>query len=144
MWIRTQDRNKLLKCENIQYEYKQKYTDRYIALEKDVEINFKNYINPKTNKRIQNKYEALEYLDTRKEYIDLYVIKNCIRDNYELLGTYATKERALEVLDEIQKEIINSNYINVSPNLSATCIPQVVVYNMPQDIIIERNDDLSD
>ena len=42
---------------------------------------------------------------------------------YELLGTYETKERALEVLDEIQRIFYNNQkYIN-----------NVVVYEMPEE-----------
>ena len=33
---------------------------------------------------------------------------------YELLGTYKTKERALEVLDEIEERIMLINTINIS------------------------------
>ena len=56
-----------------------------------------------------------------------YTICNC-NDNgcYELLGTYKTKERALEVLDEIQKileQILDANL---------TVLP-VFVYEMPED-----------
>ena len=39
---------------------------------------------------------------------------------YEILGTYKTKERALEVLDEIQAYLMSDT-------------PQSNVYNMPED-----------
>lgn len=50
-----------------------------------------------------------------------YSIENdlCIDDGFILLGTYKTKERALEILDEIQMKINNianmdyGNFINV-------------------------------
>lgn len=39
-----------------------------------------------------------------------YTICNCTEQgNYEILGTYETKERALKVLDEIQKYILLPN-----------------------------------
>ena len=107
MWIRSQDKNKLLKCQNIQYRFREKYTDKYIALEEDVKRNFNNYMNPKTNAKIQNKYEALEYLSERVEKIKLYEIYNYgeYDSNIDVLGSYKTEERALEVLDEIQENI---------------------------------------
>lgn len=39
---------------------------------------------------------------------------------YEILGTYKTKERAIEVLDEIQAYLMSDT-------------PQSNVYNMPED-----------
>ena len=41
---------------------------------------------------------------------------------YELLGTYKTKERAIEILDEIQNYILLPNTDN-----------SAYVYNMPED-----------
>ena len=41
---------------------------------------------------------------------------------YEILGTYKTKERAIEVLDEIQNYILLPNTDN-----------SAYVYNMPED-----------
>lgn len=50
-----------------------------------------------------------------------YVIR--AKKTSHILGTYETKERALEVLDEIQKIFYNNQkYIN-----------NVVVYQMPED-----------
>lgn len=48
-----------------------------------------------------------------------YIYKNYIHglgtyyDNLKILGTYKTKERALEVLDEIEERIMLINTINV-------------------------------
>jgi hypothetical protein len=139
MWIRSQDRKKLLQCNNVHYEHKEKYTDRYIALEEDVKRNFGNYTNPKTNARIQNRYEALEYLDNHKEYDDLYIIRTYIQDDSELLGSYETEERALEVLDEIQRNIIDSNvtqyeYYNSQDGLKTEYTYKLkIVYEMPKE-----------
>lgn len=59
-----------------------------------------------------------------------YVYKNYIHglgtyyDNLKILGTYKTKERAIEVLDEIQK-LLKTAEINYCLN--------VMVYEMPID-----------
>jgi len=58
-----------------------------------------------------------------------------IKDNYSRssqLGIYATKERALEVLDEIEKAIEDSNWV-YSENVATKVFPQVVVYQMPKE-----------
>ena len=58
-----------------------------------------------------------------------YVYKNYIHglgtyyDNLKILGTYKTKERALEVLDEIQK-LLKTAELNDDIN--------VIVYQMPE------------
>ena len=62
---------------------------------------------------------------------------------YELLGTYKTKERALEVLDEIQKTIINNEVIRIiMPNvkdmrgneeLYKENVFNTMVYEMPKE-----------
>lgn len=73
LWIRSQDKEKLLKCNDIaiknhRYDTVDEYGNRC--------VNF-------------NGYEIVGYFDKNTEY--------------EILGTYKTKERALEVLDEIQE-----------------------------------------
>lgn len=66
LWIRSQDKTRLIKVNNVQYTY----------IKGDL------------------------YSDVRgKHYIGTYY------DNLEILGEYATKERAIEVLDEIEKLI---------------------------------------
>lgn len=73
---------------------------------KQISLNYQN------NKQVIANYEPEQYENS-----------SCF---YELLGTYKTKERALEVLDEIQKIFYNNQkYIN-----------DVVVYQMP----IEQED----
>jgi hypothetical protein len=50
-----------------------------------------------------------------------------------VLGTYATKERALEVLDEIQEAILSANmYVGDGIVIEKTP-PQEVVYQMPNE-----------
>lgn len=66
LWIRSQDKTRLIKVSNVQYTYR----------------------------------KGDLYSDVRgKHYIGTYY------DNLEILGEYATKERTLEVLDEIQKTL---------------------------------------
>lgn len=49
-----------------------------------------------------------------------------------LLGTYKTKERALEVLDEIQDIIISTSIIPLENNDAITC-GSAKVYEMPEE-----------
>jgi len=53
-------------------------------------------------------------------------------DNTEL-GTYKTKERALEVLDEIQDELIGSDFMPIEKNeeVVLTC-GSAKIYEMPE------------
>ena len=62
-----------------------------------------------------------------------YTICNC-NDNgcYELLGTYKTKERALEVLDEIQKLLQPQTIINYENKLEFH--PEYTVQNIVKTI----------
>lgn len=71
LWIRSQDRERLLKC---------------------------NFIEISGN--LINKIDSI--------FFEGYNIVGYFNDNigYETLGTYKTKERAIEVLDEIQKLLI--------------------------------------
>lgn len=75
LWIRSQDKEKLLKCNDISMPNNMIYEVGTIK--------FKGY-------------KIVGYFDKNTEY--------------ENLGTYKTKERALEVLDEIQ-DILKPKYI---------------------------------
>lgn len=66
LWIRSQDKECLIRVSNLQYVLKK-------------ETNFA--------------------ITTEYHYIGTYY------DNLKILGTYKTKERALEVLDEIQEKL---------------------------------------
>lgn len=55
-----------------------------------------------------------------------WIIEACDSNN---LGTYESKERALEVLDEIQEKIINLEYGKAYKCL----MPNEVVYQMPEE-----------
>ena len=85
LWVRSQDKEKLLKCNDIAISYN-------MSMDAEV-IKFKGY-------------KIVGYFDKNTEY--------------EILGTYETKERAIEVLDEIQNYILlpntdNSAYVYQMP-----------------------------
>lgn len=61
---------------------------------KQISLNYEN------NKQVIANYESEQYENS-----------GCY---YELLGTYKTKERALEVLDEIEEKIMLINTINIA------------------------------
>lgn len=78
LWIRSQDKTRLIKVSNVQYTYR----------------------------------KGDLYSDVRgKHYIGTYY------DNLEILGKYATKERALEVLDEIHKCIVDKEVLDGCNNI---------------------------
>lgn len=94
LWIRSQDKERLIKVSNVQYTYR----------------------------------KGDLYSDVRgKHYIGTYY------DNLEILGEYTTKERALEVLDEIQKKI---NLINLGHDFGAPMVDlknPSYIYEMPKE-----------
>ena len=54
---------------------------------------------------------------------------------YELLGTYKTKERAIEILDEIQNKMLNGVFAKKINGLGEELdlIPNpILIYNMPE------------
>ena len=67
------------------------------------------------------------------------IYSNCdnYNDDYDYLGLYKTKERALEVLDEIQKYVtnefkINGNIQEADVSIKARILSKMVdVYQMP-------------
>lgn len=94
LWIRSQDKECLVKISNIQY-----------VLRKE------------TNCGINTEYH----------YIGTYY------DNLKILGTYKTKERALEVLTEIQNKI---NLINLGHDFGSPIIDlknPTYIYQMPEN-----------
>ena len=48
------------------------------------------------------------------------------------IGTYKTKERALEILDEISDELISTNYMPLEENEKITC-GSARIYEMPKE-----------
>lgn len=94
LWIRSQDKEKLIKCNDI-------------AISTDSE----------DGKTIG--YKIVGYFDKNTEYEDL--------------GIYETKERALEVLDEIQNKI---NLINLGHDFGSPMIDlknTTYIYQMPKE-----------
>ena len=96
LWIRSQDKERLIKVSNVQYTYR----------------------------------KGDLYSDVRsKHYIGTYY------DNLEILGEYTTKERALEVLNEIElalgckRTVFNNTvvFVNVLENVNS------MVYEMPEE-----------
>jgi hypothetical protein len=90
LWIRSQDKECLVKISNIQY-----------VLRKE------------TNCGISTEYH----------YIGTYY------DNLKILGTYKTKERALEVLNEIQNMLYAGLKATNNNQLAGTTS---IVYQMPK------------
>ena len=55
---------------------------------------------------------------------------------YEILGTYETKERAIEVLDEIQDKMLNGSFAKKINGLGEELdlMPNpILIYNMPEN-----------
>ena len=92
--------------------------------------------------RTQDK-EALVYannfyiMKTRGE--EKYEISYFDGDSFVKLGFYKSKERALEVLDEIQEKIINFEFGEANECL----ISNEVVYQMPEEWLNEKNNFIS-
>lgn len=97
LWIRSQDKERLVKVEYLEYFYKK--------------VHYANEEKP------------------REEHhnIGTYISN----EQFIILGEYKTKERALEVLDEIQKlDIVNN------PNIEVSCYASSLIkvtYNMPKE-----------
>ena len=79
--------------------------------------------------------KELSYNEKNKEHS----ILTYIRDSYRVIGTYKTKERALEVLDEIQKMLQPQTIINYESKLEfhPEYTVQNVVKKIPKTEIIE-------
>lgn len=55
-------------------------------------------------------------------------------DDYEVeLATYKTKERALEVLDEIQEAQLGNFHYRCSSNVKVSSKEDTIVYEMPEE-----------
>lgn len=72
------------------------------------------------------------YIDS--DYISTVIYAECIEDDI-LIGTYITKERAKEVLQEIVKATIETRKSQELNNLfgGAGIIPSNTYYEMPED-----------
>ena len=60
-----------------------------------------------------------------------YTIANVFNDKYEILGTYNSKERALEVLDEIQRHIQKQGKMEIDNDGGLKYYSNV--YEMPEE-----------
>ena len=119
MWIRSQDRMILKKVDSLQIE---KRIDHEI-------------IKDELRKRYRENATHLEYEEyVKNEYGKLgeIGILYCINDNDIELATYPTKQRALEVLDEVEQAIYDSNYVALQGQYSAQSYPQYYIYHMPK------------
>lgn len=100
LWIRSQDKERLIKIKNI--ETKHNYTEK----EKQVKYLLENGSFTYRTELVKDKY-----------------IKSIVYGDGYWLGEYKTKERALEVLDEIQ---------DLMRSLSDTDL-KIIQYEMPKD-----------
>lgn len=118
MWIRSQNKELLIDCNKIEIST----SIDTVRLNKMIKESLKQAQRPlkwafktKIPHLISNRYvdDVRVAKITENEYIELMGEKH--RENYRLfhlvnrnytLGTYSTKERVLEVLDEIEKHII--------------------------------------
>lgn len=104
LWIRSQDREKLVKCNDIAIK-----SFLYNEIPKDEWC-----------------HSIVGYFDKETEY--------------EILGSYKTKERALEILDEIQNKLtldcnINGNYQEMDLQIKARLVESQyeAIYEMPKE-----------
>ncbi len=87
--------------------------------------------------RSQNKYrllkvESLQIIYNQEDKELPYYINS----SYELLGSYKTKERALEVLDEIEQEMLKGAFAKKINGLGEELdlIPNnLFIYEMPEE-----------
>ena len=88
--------------------------------------------------RSQNKKElipdpklGIDQCENRYYIVDRYNFENAF-----ILGEYKSKERALEVLDEIENHLINSSFVKKTNGLGEVkdIIPNpLFVYEMPEE-----------
>lgn len=63
-----------------------------------------------------------------------YTICNCTEQGkYEILGTYKTKEMALEVLDEIQEAKLGNFHYRCPSNVKVSSKEDTIIYQMPEN-----------
>ena len=92
---------------------------------------------------LDKRYEEQKQEEPKEEYYE-WDIKSNGESDYGILGTYATKDRALEVLDEIQDTINDTKLLELEYQLaleqgSYTYAKQLLtknikyIYNMPKE-----------
>lgn len=54
--------------------------------------------------------------------------------NFGCVGEYATRERCLEIIDEIQSLFVSNNKVLFkSVDISGLCQPKIILYQMPEE-----------
>lgn len=99
LWIRSQDKERLVKVEYLEYFYKK--------------VHYANEEKPR-----EEHYNIGAYISN---------------EQFIILGEYATEERTLEVLDEIQKKII---LINLGHDFGSPMVDlknPTYIYEMPKE-----------
>lgn len=90
MWIRIQDKTKLLKAEYVEYSTRKEQITKELT---------------------DKKGKPIYYLGRPAEEVVEEKIYHCIFINNLNCGTYSTKEKALKVLDKIVEEINYGDYL---------------------------------
>ena len=81
-----------------------------------------------------NEHFSIEYTDVGMDKTQLKSIKYAIWGDNVKLGIYSTKEKALKVLDMIEKKIIENNTIICNEKDWAKYVGAInCVFQMPQD-----------
>jgi len=102
----------------------------------DMKIELVNIPTQETKEKLQELRSKVIF--NHKEYEEIRkngASKECVIKMYETnLGTYATKERALEVLDEIEESVLSQTktFIN-EEELVIDSVNMEVIYQMPKE-----------
>lgn len=122
MWIRSQDRTKLLKVEYIEYDTRREQITKELT---------------------DKKGKPIYYGGRPAEEIIKETIYHCIFINGLSCGTYSSKEKALKVVDMIDRHIngLNKRYVSSDrENIGAYKVLDNiytpygnVIFHMPQD-----------
>ena len=108
--------------------------DRMALVPYDSEIEIKYSLNEKGSEKLNDTKTTTEYITNRiiliqfEENVEYYLVSNKTK-----LGTYKTKERALEVLDEIEEVILSAN-MWVNDGIAVDKVPpQNRIHQMPKE-----------
>lgn len=107
LWIRSQNREKLINCNDITLR------------EKDTELTFDEIINYNINNPKIWECEIVGYFDKNTEF--------------EILGKYNSKKRALEVLDYIEEHVGFLNVEMGAGRFGELDFQTDIVYQMPKE-----------
>lgn len=73
------------------------------------------------------------YKENEWEYKGYTICNVALDGNYELLGTYKTKERAIEILDEIQEAKLGNFHYRCPSNVKISSKEDTIIYQMPEN-----------